>query len=520
MSKKTCVLLSLLVLTPALFAVDEIAREEKDAAARMLGSDYACAVSKMVFLGALCGYFKDPRSSAEVNAPYNSYKELEEITHRVAYQTRIISIEEAKGKTRQNVQAIKNAKDRKQEAENIKAKLEQTNDEFAKKMPDVVALLPELRIKEAKATVACADLTDFDAKTVLHDRQVELKEAEELEAAAQRDVVCAQKAVVGAENAVKGKATKAEQEKIKEAYVRLGAAQKKCKDANENVELLRDSFRKAMLRVKGDEYLNVLTATSRKNEAVHELERHKNDPDRKKYEEDVVKAEKNLAAAQQEYDKLVADPLRDLGTEKALAKARATLARLIKDQPQKGWWDSVKSSSLWRTFIQTGYAPNQFTKDALAYNAAGDTATVAEKLTAVKKALTKQGLDFAASVRKTVLPSFGLGAIATAACAGAAYKFLNGRVLGNRLYEAAAVGGCSGLLTTLAAGLSLGYRHGLFSYSERRAHILDTAKRDKIDNKLALRAYADITGADHAKAVKKFGPMGLWEMKSLVNQMN
>ena len=80
------------------------------------------------------------------------------------------------------------------------------------------------------------------------------------------------------------------------------------------------------------------------------------------------------------------------------------------------------------------------------------------------------------------------------------------------------VTGSAGLLTKVLSGLYLGYRHGAFSYGERRKHIIDTAKAAKLTREDALNAYREVRGESTWKALGKFGAMGLWEMKSLAEQ--
>lgn len=275
----------------------------------------------------------------------------------------------------------------------------------------------------------------------------------------------------------------------------------------------------AQRKVKGDKFQPVINAETLLRNTQRELEKRRADADSMSFINAVHEAREAIKKAHHEYDTLVANDAIELGTEKAVKIKYRKLAKLVWNNPEAGFFSrccqKIVQTRVWRSCIAPNYALSHFKKEALMYEPADGAVTENEKIEAFKKAVTKQALDYATAFSRTLYPSLMAGLCVGGMCSGAAYKFLHGRVLGNRLHETIGAGVCSGALTTLISALTFGYRHGLCSFGQRRKHIIETAKKDKIAVCQALNALEELKGTNRWQALKKYGLGGVNELSRI-----
>lgn len=555
MNKHLALSLTLLLSTPAVFAVDEIVRAEKIAAREVAVKAAEAAVD------AREKNLKAAKDEADYKKKTVDYVvalgALRDNARTISEQEEIIKTEEAKKATPEIEQAIKAAKTAKEAAEGKTAGLQTDLDKAAKEVSAFVPLFKACEVADIKFDVARAEEADFNAQEELEEAKAEY---EVVKTELLRIMAECESATLAEHTATLVKAFEAADAELKIAREKCAfdgdkllnaetaeakdfvAAQNKVQGLQAKLEEIKKfavsaeptikRYEAAVRLVKGSQYDVVFKAERELLGAQVTLKANKNDAQKDALTKAVTEAEKALKEAEEAYNKL---PLKgseqELGTERYAKLKNQELAKVdskanfisrffgfgfgkVKAVP-----GAIKGAgvSVWKTWFKPGYDENHFKATTFGYAPAAADATKKARLNAFKAALTKQGVDYSTSFGRTVYPSLGLGALAGLAGTGIAYKFFG------QTAKTAAIGAGAGLGTTILASLYLAGRHGVGyvtgAYAERRKHILDTAKADGITADEALKAYNDVCGKSNMKALRKFGMSGLSEMKSLAKQM-
>lgn len=541
-------MLSLLVSVPAMFAAsefDKFEREDKIAAAKKEQKDAQKAYDDKD------ATIKD-KWTAYTNArdAYNgNITAVEDANKVVAELTK--QLNDLKKDATKNDTAIKDIEDKDENKPGTMAKAQKTlndltaktsglNTEKANKEKEardagIYALGHAKEVADAKVAFLTKELELFNAKAELATLEAELKAIKEPTAEekaantkAEGEKTTADAKVTQCEQAVKT-AQAADANLLKDSNSQqakdLLAAQAALKDAQDKAAAAKTAFDKAnkpLADYNGKGAKETRVAQLQKDifgDKFAALDKAKNELKKKQDAKatDTKKEEDEVKGAQKAYDEATD------GFEKQAKQLEAAYNKL---NPQgnfiyrffRGTINTSISAakSVYRAWGPTGVDSKVvYAKTALNYNSA-PTAPVADKLLAFKKALRTQGIDYGKSA-STIKQSLGLGAIASAVATGLAYKFVDGRFLGNRLYETAAAGAATGLLTTGLSALYLAWHNGVFSYGERRQHIIDTAKLDKITKADAENFYNNICPT-RWQACRRFG-FGALHMKHIANAL-
>lgn len=396
---------------------------------------------------------------------------------------------------------------------NLRGKIKQLEHEI----PTYISLYKDVTIAQAQLKVAEADLENFIAQEELNDWYLILKHTQR----AQKNVLImqqqAQALVDNAKAAAQGNIQ--DNPHVKKADNDLAQTMIDALATEKSLNQAMQQYHNMLIAVKGTLYKPVIQAQKALNAAKKTLKRQQTDINNQACKASVQQVTEQLATDEKEYSNLANNPqtpLEQLGTEAALKRAKAKLASHqlpLAVSTCSRLFNAISTTHFWHTWIKPHYTSKHFTKDALDYNLGNEHATMLDKLTSFKKALTQQGLDFSASMASTIRPSLRLGTLALAVGSGIGFKMFG---LSKKMVM---IGGSSGFLTTMAAGLYLGYRHGIWSYGARRQHIIQTARKDNIIDYLATKGYEDVTGPTRLQALKKFGPRGLIEMCRIKDQL-
>lgn len=523
-------MLSLLISAPAVLAVDELVRGEKQD---------AIAAAKAAFDVADTA-FKEAKGKGDMPAKWDAYDAANKAlqVNKDAIETKANALKDAEKAVADNKddakkdglnKDVETAKEAKKKLEDTTADLKKKLDETRKEVSNLPDLNKALEIAQAKLDVANADLAHFDALDGLKEAEkaekaIKIPTTEEYDksvAAAKEAVKKADEAVTKAEAAAQGKAVDSvEAKNLEAAKLEATSATAKALKAEKvmpDALAAKAALKAAQEKVHGKEWI----ALEEKKEAVTKAEKALAENKDDALKDGLTKA----VTAAKEIQKTAEEALKNskVGTEIVLKAAQEKLAKV---DPKSNFmvrffrWGYNKVTggakavvvdapkNVWHTWVRPGYADNSFKKEGLEYKDS------ANKLTDFKAALTKQGVDYGTSYSRMRNHMLGLGALATVGT-GLALKY----VLGRSNQETAIGAAGAGTLTTILSALYLGYRHGVFSYGERRKDLIDKAKAAKLSREEALNAYNEVHGESTMKALGKFGVMGLWEMKSLAKQM-